>query len=136
VAAGSSVARLFLADAGEFDAARYVPDGAHGAAGTSTPASWRSVIVSLERRYAPGTSSTNAVGANTPERGTGLIAGRSAATQPVPTMQPREGESKPFYASPWFWGGLGAAALLGAGFYFASRDSGTDTIHLQMQVPK
>ena len=34
-----------------------------------------------------------------------------------------------------FWGGLGAALLFGGAFYFASRDSGGDTIHLQMKVP-
>ncbi len=51
------------------------------------------------------------------------------------TKAKEETPSKPFYTSPWFWGGLGAALLFGGAFYFASRDSGGDTIHLQMKVP-
>ena len=51
------------------------------------------------------------------------------------TKAKEETPSKPFYTSPWFCGGLGAALLFGGAFYFASRDSGGDTIHLQMKVP-
>lgn len=109
------VARLFLADAGDFDAARYSPDP-----GPRAPAAWKSTVTSLEGRFpaGPGTK--------------GLL----AATQPGPPIRPENGKSSPFYASGWFWGALGGAALLGAAFYFASRDTSSDSIHLQMRVPR
>lgn len=110
------VARLFLADSGDFDAARYSPEP-----GLTGPAAWRSTVVSLEARF-PAASRTVAP---------------TAATRGTPgSMKPEEGKSTPFYASGWFWGSLGAAALLGAAFYFASRDTSDDAIHLQMRVPK
>jgi hypothetical protein len=110
------VARLFLADSGDFDAARYAPEpGLQGAA------AWTSTVTSLEGRF-PATSRT---------------VGPSAATAPAPVkMRPEDEKSSPFYTSAWFWGALGGAALLGAGFYFASRDTGDSPIHLQMRVPK
>lgn len=110
------VARLFLADTGDFDAARYSPD-----AGLEGAAAWRSTVVSLEARFPPVS--------RTPAPGAALTA--------VPGKLPAEGEkSAPFYASGWFWGAIGGAALLGAGFYFATRDTTSDPIHLQMRVPK
>ena len=48
----------------------------------------------------------------------------------------KDAPSKPFYASPWFWGAIGAAALGGTAFYFATRDNTPSQIHLQLQVPK
>jgi hypothetical protein len=116
VAGGTAVvARLFLVDSGEFDAARYAPD-----AGLVGPAAWASTVTSLEARF-PGVSRT---------------AAPSAAMQPTPSFKPEEEKSTPFYSSGWFWGSVGAAALLGAAFYFASRDTGSDPIHLQLHVPK
>jgi hypothetical protein len=108
------VARLFLVDSADFDAARYEPDGRHGAEG------WRATVASLEQRF--------------PQR----EAAPAAATSPPPvTVRTEEKhESKPFYASPWFWGALGAAVLVGGAFYFASRDNESDTIHLQMRAPR
>jgi hypothetical protein len=42
----------------------------------------------------------------------------------------------PFYKSTWFWGAVGAAALIGGAIYFASSPDTVDNkIHLQMQVP-
>ncbi len=111
------VARLFLAEPGDFDAARYSPDP-----GVEGPAAWRSTVTSLEARFP---SVSRAVGAPT------------AALSPTPsTARPEDDKGSPFYTSGWFWGALGGAALLGAGFYFASRDTGSDPIHLQMRVPK
>lgn len=49
---------------------------------------------------------------------------------------PKKEGSKSFYESPWFWGAAGAAAVLGGAFFLATRDSSSDSIHLQMQVPR
>lgn len=105
------LARLFLVDAGEFDAARYEPDGSE--------APWRATIVSLEQRFPK-------------ENGPLPTATANPATQPVPA---KESEGKPFYSSPWFWGALGAALVVGGAFYLASRDTDSGTIHLQMRPP-
>jgi hypothetical protein len=111
------VARLFLADPGEFDAARYAPEpGLDGAA------AWRSSVTSLEARF-PAVS--RPVGAP------------SAALSATPgKVRQEDDKGSPFYTSGWFWGAVGGAALLGAAFYFASRDTGSDPIHLQVRVPK
>lgn len=111
------VARLFLTDPGDFDAARYSPEpGLEGAA------AWRSTVTSLEARF-PAVS-----------RGVGAP---SAALSAVPAkVRPEDDKGSPFYTSGWFWGAVGGAALLGAAFYFASRDTGSDPIHLQVRVPK
>jgi hypothetical protein len=42
----------------------------------------------------------------------------------------------PFYLSPWFWGAVGAAAFGAGAIYFATRDNGSSSIQLQVQVPK
>ena len=42
---------------------------------------------------------------------------------------------KAFYESGWFWGAVGAAAFAGGAIFFATRDNGESTIHLQMEVP-
>lgn len=111
------VARLFLADPGELDAARYSPEpGLEGAA------AWQSTVTSLEARF-PALSRPAAL--------------PTAALSPTPTrIQKEDDKSSPFYTSGWFWGAVGGAALLGAAFYFASRDTGSDPIHLQVRVPK
>jgi hypothetical protein len=110
------VARLFLAETGDFDAARYVPEP-----GLEGPAAWRSTVVSLEGRFPP----------------VARTAAPGAALAATPTKLSPEGEkSSPFYASGWFWGAIGGAALLAAGIYFATRDTTSDPIHLQMRVPR
>jgi hypothetical protein len=53
--------------------------------------------------------------------------------EPILTGPPPKG--KAFYESGWFWGALGAAAFAGGAIFFATRDNGESTIHLQMQVP-
>jgi hypothetical protein len=103
-------ARLYLASAGDYDAARYAPEP--GVTGTLA---WRTTVASLERRFAP-------------------LAAVVAA--PVPPPKPQEPETRPFYASPWFWGALTAAVLVGGAFYLATRDNGDQPIHLQMHVPR
>jgi len=109
-AAGSPVsARLFLADTGEFDAARYEPDAS----------GWRGTVTSLSSRFPPPP------------------APRAAQLQgPPPKLSSEEKRGRPFYMSPWLWGAVGAAALIGGFFFFATRDTGDDPIHLQMRVPR
>lgn len=109
------VARLFLPDAGEFDAARYEPE-----ASDAGKPSWRPLVISLERRFPP----------------TAREVARPAATLPPAALHPEKSESKPFYASGWFWGAVAGAALIGGVIFFASRDTTDETIHLQMRVPR
>ena len=110
-------ARLFLAESGDFDAARYEPE-----AGVEGPDGWKSTVRSLEGRFPPPPPAP----------------APNPATQPVPpTVSPNEAPpSKPFYTSAWFWGAIGAAILVGGAFYIASRDTSDDPIHLQMRVPR
>jgi hypothetical protein len=120
VAAPAVVARLFLAGASELDAARYAPDP--GPQGPRSPTAWKSTVTSLEGRFPAGSRA--------------VARGPAAATRPAPPVRPENGKSSPFYASGWFWGAVGGAALLGAVFLMATRDTGSDSIHLQMQVPR
>lgn len=60
----------------------------------------------------------------------------SLATHPISTASPAPVQPLPFWKSSWFWGAVGAAAVVGCGIYFASsQDSSSDRIHLQLQVP-
>ena len=116
----SPAARVFLAETGAFDAARYLPD-------TTESTAWSGAVDSLDRVY------------GTPLRGGSGSAARPLAASPNVALAPRapgEGKPKPFYASPWFWGAVGTAAFGGVAVYFATRDNSSGAIHLQMQVPK
>jgi hypothetical protein len=59
--------------------------------------------------------------------------------QPTPLVltpaEPKKTESKPFYLSPWFWGAIGAALLIGGGVLIATNVQTSDTIHLQLRMP-
>jgi len=114
------VQRPFLADTAAFDAARYAPDPPLGASdgGVEAPR-WSGIVASLERTLGD---------ASPPVRAPAL------ATSDVAPLQSKQDESKPFYASPWFWGAIGAAAFGGTAVYFATRDNSPSTIHLQLQV--
>ena len=102
--------RLFLTEIGDFDAARYEADAA-------SPTPWRATVTSLSGRFPP-----------------------PPAVVAHPYVPPKHaaagGESKPFYASPWLWGAVGAAALIGAIFFLTTQDTGDDPIHLQLRVPR
>lgn len=112
------VVRLFLARTGDFDAARYEPDR------SDATAPWRGTVRSLSDRFPPPPA---------PAPAPAMV----QLQVPPPSKLPSEGkDSKPFYASPWLWGGIGAALLLGGFFYFASQDTQDDPIHLQMRVPR
>lgn len=108
---GPVEARLFLASSGDFDAARYGPEP--GVQGTLA---WRATVSSLERLFTTSTPPPPA--------------------KPAVPGKPQEGETRPFYASPWFWGALAGAVLVGGAFYLATRDTGDQPIHLQMHVPR
>lgn len=110
-------ARLFFAKTG-FDAAQYLPDD--GSSRGPAPL-WSATVRSLSRAY---------VGA--PD--VGAVASSTGALPP-PVRAP-ETEKKPFYASPWFWGAVGAAVFAGGALYLATRDNAPSSIHLQVQVPK
>jgi hypothetical protein len=117
------VARVFLPEAGVFDAASYTPD--EGAA-----LAWTGATQSLVRLYGGATPPAPPA--------TALPAPTSApplATHDEPVLTTAPPKRKAFYESGWFWGALGAAAFAGGAVFFATRDNGASTIHLQMQVP-
>ena len=116
VEAGHPTARVFLPETGTFDAAAYGPD-----AGPTV--SWVAASQSLARTY--GGEPTVPPPTSAPALATHE---ELLITVPPP-------KSKAFYESGWFWGALGAAAFAGGAIFFATRDNGESTIHLQMQVP-
>lgn len=105
------VARLFLAETGDFDAARYEPD---------ETGSWGGTATSLSPRFPPPAQ----------------VPGAERKGPPPKLVTDGTKENKPFYASPWLWAAVGAAALVGTFFFFASQDNSDDPIHLQMHVPR
>ncbi len=106
---GRVSARLFLASTGELDAARYEPDAS----------GWRGTVTSLSARFPPP-----------PAPAAARLQG------PPPKLSSEGKDGKPFYMSPWLWGAVGAAVLIGGFFLFATQDTGDDPIHLQMRVPR
>jgi hypothetical protein len=112
--AGRPLARVFLPDIGAFDAAIYVPDGESGA-------SWSGATRSLSRAFGIESVATP-------------IPAAALATHPLSEAN-LHGMSRPFFLSPWFWGALGIAAAAGGVAYLVTRDSGSHTIHLEVQVP-
>jgi hypothetical protein len=129
-ASAAANARVFLADAAAFDAARYAPDpprsDALGADAAVPEPEWTGAVASLSRAY--GAVSHAGFPTSTPAS--------PLAQTPAPVARDGGGGSRPFYSSPWFWGAIGAAAFGGVALFFATRDSGSETIHLQVQVPK
>jgi hypothetical protein len=108
----AATAQLFLPDLGALDAATYAPD-------LKPQLSWSNTVRSLARSF----------GSASPRLQAPPLATRMAP-RPERDVSPRQ-----FYESLWFWGALGAAALVGGGaYYFAARDSGPPTIHLEMQL--
>lgn len=106
------VARVFEADAGSFSPIEV----------RSGEGRWLGAVASIERLAPP-------------------MAREQASSKPVRAPSPdaahaQEGKSKAFYESPWFWGAAGAAIALGGAFFLATRDSASDSIHVQMQVPR
>jgi hypothetical protein len=108
----AATARVFLPDVGIFDAATYAPD-------PGQQPSWSSAVQSLARSFSASSQRPRVP---------------ALATRVVPDAG-HEARPRQFYESPWFWGGIGAAALIGGGaIFFAARDSGAPAIHLEMQL--
>lgn len=116
VAAGQPGARVFLPEAGAFDAASYAPDAGPVVA-------WTAAARSLARTFGAEASVPPSLGAP------------PLATHEDLTLAAPPPRSKAFYESGWFWGAVGAAAFAAGAIFFATRDNGATTIHLQMQVP-
>lgn len=108
-------ARVFDVASRTFDAARYEPEL------VATGNRWDATVRSLERIFAPAP----------------LVLASPASLAAVPKVPAKDTpSSRQFYQSPWFWVSLGAAALIGAGIFLATRDYSGDTIHLRMEVPR
>jgi hypothetical protein len=119
---GRPAARVFLPEAGAFDAAAYAPD-------ESPVLSWNGAVRSLARAF--GAAEPGAA------PGAALAPGSAPAlaTHEEPVLVTTPPRPRAFYESGWFWGAIGAAAFAGGAVFFATRDNGASTIHLQMQVP-
>jgi hypothetical protein len=113
---GQPSAHVFLPETGTFDAAAYAPD-----AGSTV--AWTATVNSLTRSF--GTAPPPPPPTSAP----------ALATHEEPVVAGPPPHQKAFYESGWFWGALGAAAFAGGAIFFATRDNGEQTIHLQMQVP-
>jgi hypothetical protein len=119
---GHPVARVFLPETGGFDAATFTPDAASQGA-------WSAAAKSIARLYGHSAPAPAPV-----PGGHAGPAAPSLATHEAPQM-PNSSHAVPFYESPWFWGALGAAVLVGGGVYLATRDTSPSTIHLELKVP-
>lgn len=104
-------ARLFVAEQGDFDAARYEFDG-----------SWQATVASVSARFPQ---------APPPPANPVVVAAPSFPRPPVDKK-----EDRPFYKSPWLWGAIAGALLIGGIFFFASQDKSDDPIHVRMNVPR
>jgi len=114
------VARVFVTTSEAFDAARYTPD-TWPSGGVPV---WTNTAISLDRAYGAA-----------PPAPTERSAAVTVTINPN-GAKPGADTRRPFYSSPWFWGAIAAAAFTGAAIFFATQDASSDTIHLQMQVPR
>ena len=105
-------ARLFTVETGRFEPLELRSE---------TDTGWTSARATLERLA--------------PREVTPTPVAKASANATKSGEEPKPGQ-KAFYESPWFWGAAGAAAALGGAFFLATRDSSSDSIHVQMQVPR
>jgi len=124
-AEGRPLARVFLAESATFDAATYAPDAPVG----SRAFTWSETTRSLARAFGGGAA---AAGTPNPASRAAPLNSLALHDAPEPGQSPK---TRQFFESGWFWAGLGAAALAGGAIYLATRDSGSQAIHLQVQVP-
>ena len=102
--------RLYLVDRGAFDVTLYDGD-------PSDPA-WRTDVVhALERRFDPQAK---------PAAPAKVVAVKRSETT---------AGSHPFYKSPWFWGAVGAAVLLGGTALVVTKVTSSDDVHVRVQPP-
>lgn len=106
-------ARLFVAALGDFDAARYDP-------AAPSDGGWNATVASVVGRFPPPPPPPAGVALPPPQ---------------LAKIPQEKHEDKPFYKSPWLWGALAAAAVIGGIFFFASQDKSSDPIHVRMTVP-
>jgi hypothetical protein len=121
VEGGQPTARVFLPESGAFDAAAYAPDGGPAIA-------WSATASSLARTFAGGAPAA-------PAAPPGPTSAPPLATHEEPVLAAPPPHRKAFYESGWFWGAVGAAAFASGAIFFATRDNGESTIHLQATVP-
>jgi hypothetical protein len=119
---GQPTARVFLPESGAFDAAAYGPDGGPAIA-------WSATASSLARTFG------NGAGPGAPAAPPAPASAPPLATHEEPVLAAPPPHRKAFYESGWFWGAVGAAAFAGGAIFFATRDNGESTIHLQATVP-
>lgn len=115
---GQPSARVFLPESGAFDAASYAPD-------PGATVAWGGAVTSLSRTF----GADGAVAPPPP------LSAPPLATHEEPVVAAPPPHPKAFYETGWFWGAVGAAAFAGGAIFFATRDNGDATIHLQAQVP-
>ncbi|MGH7296690.1 MAG: hypothetical protein ACRELB_17255, partial [Polyangiaceae bacterium] len=120
---GRATARVFLPEAGVFDAAVFSPD-----AGPTV--TWAATTASLARTFGGEVSA-----APPPAPPPAPLSAPPLATHEEPVVTGAPPHRKAFYESGWFWGAIGAAAFAGGAIFFATRDNGDSTIHLQATVP-
>lgn len=108
----TATARIFLAETQSFDAAVYAPEG------TFENPSWSRAAASIERAF-------------------GRVPKAAVATTAAPAgSAPAATKGSPFYKSFWFWGAMGAAALLGGTAFLLTRDTDPTSVHLRAEVPR
>lgn len=112
-----TMARIFSASRGQFEATALLPDPQPEAAASKLPR-WTTAVSTLHARA--------------PQQPQQIPARADAQPRPQPS-----GEKDSFLLSGWFWGALGAAAALGLGAYALTKNSDSSSnanIPLKLQV--
>lgn len=102
--------RLYLVDRAAFDVTLYDGDPTDGA--------WRTDLVqALERRFDPAAKAAPPV-----------------VAKAAPLHDTRN-EKRPFYKSPWFWGALGGAVLLGGTALLVTKVTENTDVRVRVEPP-
>lgn len=104
--------RLYLASNNAFDVSLYDGDA-------NDPA-WRNEVVhALERRFDPNAAAATPV----------------AAHKPSKKAEKSDSRSLPFYKSPWFWGAIGGAVVLGGTALLVSHVTSSEDVKIRVEPP-